>query len=173
MTNAGDPHRVTIICEYHEPYATLNSLWAAMDQHDWFPDTILLLAAKEGEEPTGSDVTEAVADLVGAWHEAYDGSGDIRDVAVDPISPDAVSYNLDRYQMEPIQNEHDDVEVAIDLTPGRTLMKIGLMDWARDAETDPAHVFYLDVDAYDYREAPYPTIPRRLQTSRDIQGKVM
>lgn len=94
-----DPHRVTAVCEYHEPHSTLNSLWAAMDQHDWFPDTVVLLAAKEGDEPTGTKVTDTVENLVRRWHEAYGGGGDVRTVAVDPISPPAVEYNLRNYVM--------------------------------------------------------------------------
>lgn len=174
-----DSHTVTVLSDYHLPYSAVNSLWAARDQHDgWLADTIFLLAPASGGALQDERSHNLTKTLVEQWHEGYRGRADVRTVNVNPNDLPGirgkVEHRLEGLRAEAVDREDaEELKVALDVTPGRTFVKQALFDLARHLHPPPAHVFYLSVGGYDYRELPYPLIPRRIQTSRDVVDQVI
>ncbi len=149
--------KTTLLLEYKYPYGLINALWAAHDRYGHKPDRIIL--ATTGE-PTNH--TRKLIAMLEAWQR---GCNIDEQVVVLNLPDDAASMRDDLAAT--IRSEmaagH---QVAVDVTSGRTVPKLALYHAAVDAQPD--HVFYLDVQSYDYRPQPYPLIPRRIQTCHDL-----
>lgn len=158
----GEPTRVYITQSYESPYATINPLWAAAREYDYRPDRVHLI--------TPEDHAHGVDDLVGALESlqsSLDREPDVRIHSDDPESFEDTAATI----REIIRTSHDEgAEVAVDITPGRTIPKIALFDACLRLE--PAHIFYLSVPGYDYRPKPYVKIPFRLQNLLDLTEEV-
>lgn len=149
--------RVYITQDYYRPYSVVNALWAAAEQHDFAPDRVYLLSSR-AEEP----VAKAVADALGLVQGALGKPGDVQVASF----PDNDLWAA-RKAVQAIVDAHANDEIAIDVTPGRTLAKLALFFTATRNEA-VQHVFYLDVPGFDYRDEPHPLVPRRLEKCRSV-----
>lgn len=152
-----------ITTEYRSPYAAINSLWAAARQHRYIPDRIDLLTP----DPTG---THALLhrDMLG---ELQRGLGKTPRVELAQMDPDRLSATR-RVAASLIKaRKMEGNRVAVDITPGRTIAKLALLQACQRERPD--HLFYLNVGEYDYRDLPYVRIPTRLQESRDVLAEVL
>lgn len=149
--------------EYRSPWAAVNSLWAAATRHGFVPDRIDLLSP----DPATSHARQH-ARMLGALQE---GLGKPARVETTRIDPEALARV--RRDAEAILHARrmEGARIAVDLTPGRTVAKLALLQ-ACEAKP-PDHIFYLDVPRYDYRDLPYLRIPLRLQRSRDLRQELL
>lgn len=151
-----------ITLEYRSAYATVNSLWAAARQHAYVPDSIHLLTP----DPSGPHA-QRVAAMLGAVQGSL---GRAPNVTLEEIDPGDLAATRALVRGFVKARKREGHQVAVDVTPGRTIPKLALFQAC--VEEKPHHVFYLSVEAYDYRDQPYVLIPRRLQESRDILAEV-
>lgn len=154
--------RVYITQSYRSPWGTINSLWASAREYDFIPDRIHLLSPASDSKEVRSLVAglEALQEQLG------------RDPDVDVIEDDPEDFRDTALTIERlvVKARSEDAEVAVDLTPGRTIPKIALFDVSLREEPD--HIFYLSVPEYDYRPAPYVKIPFRMQNQMDLLEEI-
>jgi len=156
------PPKEYITQSYRTPWGTINPLWAAARDRGYRPDTVHLITPDEE-----ADDVAALVDGLEALQEAFDREPDVQLHSDDPESFEDTAATIQGL----IEDRHAaGAQVAVDITPGRTIPKIALFDAC--LRLDPEHIFYLSVPGYDYRPKPYLKIPFRLQKLIDLTEEV-
>jgi hypothetical protein len=143
---------------YNREYPTLNGAWAAARLHGYIPDRILLFA-----EYPDLQATRRLETVLAAFQESLGKAANVECRRIDRRDPRGFRENL-RAVIRDLRSRG--ANVAVDVTAGRTLSKLALLEAC--ARERPDHVFYLDVDRFDYRDDLFLRVPFRIQDCRDL-----
>jgi hypothetical protein len=142
-------------------WGLFNSIWGAIRFHGFTPDRIHIMGSKRDH----AEFKNLKKMLVPLLNE-YGSAGDVRFEEVSVGRVDDVYKKVSRT----LDEEEQDNEMALDITPGRKAMVLGslLAGWKDGKMSRFEHVFYLYIESLRNASRPFMLIPMSVQRCHDI-----
>jgi hypothetical protein len=141
-------------------WAEINSLWAAVRNHEYIPDKIYLFKTDQRSDDAAV-ITSCFRQLLAEYGK--------KEILIEEIPISETDFaSSAKKMMDVLEKERaGGNEIAIDITPGRrAVMSSALMAaWQHEIE----HVFYLYLDDFRRPDNPYPMIPFQFQHFVDLK----
>lgn len=130
--------------------SVVNPLNAAC-HHEYVPTDIYIL-----DNPNVADITEQITTLMKTVVTAH--GGEEPEITVETIEDELDFEAIIAYLQSAIDaGQNDDVEIAVDMTPGRKFW--ASISFRAGFEYDVDHIYYVHIPGKYFGEL-YPTIPR-------------